>query len=158
VDDHRIARFNSGIAIGGQGLAPGGILQFAGLHHFFRRLRGSGAGKDRLERQLLLAQPDQLRQVLCEHHGLDGFVDGVAGIVERLRADNLAGHAEEARTGGGRTFENFVRLVIRLPLAVGVGDFVPHLAGFGAEFGIALNGAADLAFEGGFARHQAVVA
>ena len=60
--------------------------------------------------------------------------------------------------GAGEPFQNLVRLVVRLPLAVGVGDFVPHLAGFGAEFGIALDGAADLAFEGGLARHQAVIA
>ena len=49
-------------------------------------------------------------------------------------------------------------LVVGLPLAVGVGDFVPHFAGLGAEFGVAFDGAADLAFEGGLARHQAVVA
>ena len=193
--DHRIARFERGVAIGGQRFARGGVLQLAGLHHSLRRLRGRGAGQDRLERQrlltraglfgilelaglrhsfrgllgsdlgrhrpethVLLAQAGQFGEVLREHHGFDGFVDRVAGIVEWFVAHDLARHAEEARSGSGRAFQNLVRFVERLPFAVGVGDFVPHLAGFGAEFGVAFDGAADLGFERGLARDHAVVA
>ena len=91
-----------------------------------------------------------------EHHGR--WFRWVAGIVERFVADNLASHTEEARSGSGGALQDFIRFVERLPLAVGAGDFIPHLAGFGAEFGVALDGAADLAFERGLARDHAVVA
>src|ERR1035441_6767690 len=120
----------------------------------FTIFSAAGAGEDRLERQLLLtqAQAGQFRQVLGEHHGLQLRVDGVAGIIERFGADNLAGDAEEARSRRGGALEDLVRLIERLPLAVGGGDLIPHFAGFGAEFGIALDGAAALGFVRGLAR------